>query len=66
MIRVHVVDARIMLTGGNDYDLRIPSGSSNGLKIKIEPAISTGEGQTSDVLLDFDISKSEVNIIFPC
>jgi hypothetical protein len=60
MIRLHVVDARIVLTDGNDYDLKVPSGSSSGLKIKIEPAISIVEGQTSDVLLDFDISKSFV------
>ena len=60
MIRLHVVDARIVLTDGNDYDLKVPSGSSSGLKIKVEPAISIGEGQTSDVLLDFDISKSFV------
>jgi hypothetical protein len=60
MIRLHVVDARIVLADGNDYDLKIPSGSASGLKIKVEPAISIAEGQTSDVLLDFDISKSFV------
>jgi hypothetical protein len=60
MIRLHVTDARIILTDGSEYDLKIPSGSSSGLKIKIQPGIDIGEGQTSDVLLDFDISKSFV------
>ena len=58
MIRLHVVDANVVLKDGSDFDLKIPSGSTSGLKIKIQPEIYLEEGQTSDVLLDFDVSKS--------
>ena len=60
MMRMHVTDSKVILTDGTEFDLKIPSGSSSGLKIKIEPALSIESGQTSDVLLDFDVSKSFV------
>lgn len=60
LIRLHVVDATVLLNDGTTFDLKVPSGYTSGLKIKINPAIYLGEGQTSDVLLDFDVSKSFV------
>lgn len=60
MIRLHVADASVKLNAGDVFNLSIPSGSTSGLKIKIDPAISISEGQTSDVLLDFDVNKSFV------
>lgn len=60
MIRLRVVDAKVVLTDGTVHDMKVPSGSTSGLKIKIKPVIHIGQGQTSDVLLDFDISKSFV------
>lgn len=60
MIRLHVVDATITLNDATEYDLKVPSGYTSGLKVKIFPAISVTEGQTSDVLLDFDVNKSFV------
>lgn len=57
-IRLHVVDAKVILKDGSEYNLKIPSGSSSGLKVKIHPAITINEGETSDVLLDFDLNKS--------
>jgi hypothetical protein len=60
LIRLHVTDATIVLADGSEYNLQIPSGSASGLKIKIDPAISLDEGETSDVLLDFDVSRSFV------
>lgn len=59
-MRLHVVDATVVLADGTEYDLKVPSGSSSGLKIKFDPAIQVLEGQTSDVLLDFDVSRSFV------
>lgn len=58
MIRLHVTDATVVLKDGTRHDLQIPSGSSSGLKVKIDPVIYLEEGQTSDVLLDFDVSRS--------
>jgi hypothetical protein len=60
MIRLHVVDATVILADGTEFDLKVPSGDTSGLKIKLEPAIYLDEGQTSDVLLDFDVSRSFV------
>ncbi|MBN1986220.1 MAG: DUF4382 domain-containing protein [Prolixibacteraceae bacterium] len=60
MIRLHVVDATVVLNNGSEFDLKVPSGSSSGLKVKIQPEIHLEEGQTSDVLLDFDVSRSFV------
>ncbi|GAP68937.1 hypothetical protein BA6E_10679 [Bacteroidales bacterium 6E] len=60
MIRLRVVDSKVTLNNGEVYDLKVPSGSASGLKIKIHPAIMIEAGQTSDVLLDFDVSKSFV------
>jgi hypothetical protein len=60
MMRLHVTDARVILKDGTQHNLKIPGGSSSGLKIKIDPVIYIAEGQTSDVLLDFDLSRSFV------
>lgn len=59
-IRLHVVDAKVILKDGTEFDLTIPSGSTSGLKVKIEPAVVIEEGTESSVLLDFDVSKSFV------
>ena len=60
MIRMHVTDSKVVLKNGTEYDLKVPSGSSSGLKVKISPSLEISDGQTADVLLDFDVSKSFV------
>ncbi|MDX8338287.1 DUF4382 domain-containing protein [Draconibacterium sp. IB214405] len=60
MMRMHVNESTVILTNGTEFELKIPSGSSSGLKIKIEPALTINSGETADVLLDFDVSKSFV------
>lgn len=58
-IRMHVVDANIKLKNGSEFDLKIPSGNSSGLKIKIEPALIVEGGSAPlEVMLDFDASRS--------
>ena len=59
-IRMHVTDSKVVMNDDTEFDLKVPSGSSSGLKIKIEPALEISSGQTADVLLDFDVSKSFV------
>ncbi|MEN8117475.1 MAG: DUF4382 domain-containing protein [Bacteroidota bacterium] len=56
-IRMHVVDASVVLNDGQVFDLKIPSGSSSGLKIKLKPALVV-EGGEYEILLDFDVSRS--------
>lgn len=57
-IRMHVVEANIMLNDSSVYDMKIPSGNSSGLKIKIKPALIVEENVESEILLDFDASRS--------
>ena len=60
LIRVYVKGINIVLTNGMTYDLKVPSGSQTGIKIFIKPGITVNGGLTSDLLLDFDVSKSFV------
>ena len=60
LIRVHVKGINIVLTNGTTYDLKVPSGSQTGIKIFIKPGLIVNGGLTSDLLLDFDVSKSFV------
>jgi hypothetical protein len=60
LIRVYVKGINIVLTNGMTYDLDVPSGSQTGIKIFIKPGLTVKGGLTSDLLLDFDVSKSFV------
>jgi hypothetical protein len=59
-IRLHVIDAGIMLNDSTTFDLKVPSGDASGLKIKINPALNVEMEMVSEVLLDFDVSRSFV------
>lgn len=60
MIRMHVTEAGVVLKDGSEFDLKVPGGTSSGLKIKISPALVIESGVESEVVLDFDVSKSFV------
>lgn len=60
MIRLHVVEGEIILKDGTSYTMKVPGGSSSGLKIKITPALTIEGNETSELLMDFDVSKSFV------
>lgn len=60
LIRMYVVDAEVILKNGETFDLKIPSGSSSGLKIKLTPELAIESGVESNIVLDFDVSKSFV------
>ena len=59
-IRVFVTDTYIKLYDYDVFELKVPSGSSSGIKIKINPAVRVEGGLTTELLLDFDVSKSFV------
>lgn len=59
-IRLHIVSAEIVLIDGSVFDLKIPSGSSSGLKIKIDGGLEVRSGNLSTLILDFDVSRSFV------
>ena len=60
LIRVYVKGINVVLTNGLSYDLKVPSGSQSGIKIFIKPGLAVSGGLSSDLLLDFDVSKSFV------
>lgn len=60
LVRIYVKDASVVLKNGETYDLKVPSGAQTGLKVFIDPGITVVGGLSSDLLLDFDVSKSFV------
>ncbi|WP_421805623.1 DUF4382 domain-containing protein [Flagellimonas sp.] len=60
LVRVHVKGVNVVLTDGTVYDLKVPSGDASGIKVFIEPAITVVGGLSTDLLLDFDVSRSFV------
>jgi len=50
----------IVLKDGSSYELKVPSGQSSGLKIKLNVDKNVQAGQTYYVVLDFDAAKSVV------
>ncbi len=57
-IRVILGDNNKIVIDGDTLDLKVPSGSSSGLKIKVDAEIEAGEFY--DVVIDFVASKSIV------
>lgn len=61
LVRVVVVNASIELIDDlGDYAVKVPSGSSSGVKIFIKPGLTVAGGLTSELLLDFSVEKSFV------
>ena len=60
LVRVYVKDANVVLTDGTVYDMKVPSGAQTGIKVFIKPAITVVGELTTELLLDFDVSRSFV------
>ena len=60
MIRMHVIASKVILKDGSEFDMKIPSGSTSGLKIRLVPELVVESGIVNEVLIDFDLSKSFV------
>ncbi len=58
LVRLYVSEASIVLSSGESFDLNVPSGAQTGIKIFIKPEIVVAGGLTSDLILDFDVSRS--------
>lgn len=58
-----VTSAEVEMKNGRVFPLKIPSGSESGLKIFVKPAIPVTTGVNTDVLLDFDLSRSFVPVM---
>lgn len=60
LIRLYVTGANVVLKDSAVFDLRMPSGEQSGVKVFIQPELFVGGGLTSDLLLDFNVSRSFV------
>ena len=60
LIRIYVKGVNVILTDGTVFDLKVPSGDASGVKVFIDPALTVTSGLSSDLLLDFDVSRSFV------
>lgn len=68
LVRLYVGPADLILKDGSRHNLKIPSGEQTGIKIFIRPSLFVEGGLTSELLLDFDLSRSFVmrgNMINP-
>jgi hypothetical protein len=61
LVRLYVEEAGLKLKeNDNIFNLKIPSGKQTGIKVFINPEIHVEGGLTSELILDFDLSKSFV------
>ncbi|MFD2587014.1 DUF4382 domain-containing protein [Croceitalea marina] len=60
LFRVYVRGVNVVLTDGRTFDLKVPSGEQSGIKVFIKPGLTVAGGLSSDLLLDFDVSRSFV------
>jgi len=60
LVRVYVRGVNVVLNDGTEYDLKVPSGAQTGIKVFITPGLTVVSGLSSDLLLDFDVSRSFV------
>jgi hypothetical protein len=60
LIRLYVDEASLKVKDGDTFRLKIPSGKQTGIKIFIRPGLVVEGGLTSELLLDFDLSRSFV------
>src|SRR3989337_2948406 len=61
-IRLVVSSGYIKLEDERSFDLKVPSGSESGIKVFPDPPIEVNGGLTTDLILDFDVSRSFIPI----
>ena len=61
LVRLYVEEAGLKIKDQpENYNVKVPSGKQTGIKIFINPALNIEGGLTSELLLDFDLSRSFV------
>ena len=60
LVRLYVDQASLRIKDGNSYHVKVPSGRQTGIKIFIKPVLTVEGGLTSELILDFDLSRSFV------
>jgi uncharacterized repeat protein (TIGR02059 family) len=61
LVRVYVDEASLKIKDQADsYNLKVPGGEQTGIKVFISPVLLVEGGLTSELLIDFDLSRSFV------
>lgn len=60
LVRLYVDGAVLKIKDGEEYKVKVPSGAQTGIKIFIDPGLTISDGLTTELLLDFDLSRSFV------
>lgn len=58
LLRLYVEEATLKIKDGDTYNVKVPSGQQTGIKIFVKPDFSVTGGLTTELLLDFDLSRS--------
>ena len=58
--RMYVDKASLSIIDGETFDVKVPSGSTSGIKVKVDPSVVVEEGLTTELILDIDLSQSFV------
>ena len=56
--RIKIDEATVTLTDGRSFPLKVPSGSSSGLKVKLAEPLTIIAGLSERLVFDFDLSQS--------
>ena len=60
LIRLYVDEASLKVKDGDNFSLKVPGGHQTGIKVFIRPGLIVEGGLTTELLLDFDLSRSFV------
>ncbi len=60
LLRLYVEEASLKVKDGETYNVKVPSGQQTGIKIFVSPEFYVTGGLTTELLLDFDLSRSFV------
>jgi hypothetical protein len=58
LLRLYVEEASLKIKDGETYKVKVPSGQQTGIKIFVRPEFYVTGGLTTELLLDFDLSRS--------
>ena len=58
LLRLYVEEATLKIKDGDTYKVKVPSGQQTGIKIFVRPDFYVTGGLTTELLLDFDLSRS--------
>jgi len=58
LVRLYVDQANLETKDGGSFEVKVPSGKQTGIKIFIRPEVTVAGGISSELLIDFDLSRS--------